>query len=1027
MIPVLPLVPIWGGPYGSATRPVVPNALPANAPLSALQAILRTDGEGQVIWGSLDSQTTNSSTWSFVRYQVSPEQNELASRGLIVDTEMGVLPEDNPNYEWFQGASFGQASLLVAPGPTTFLNLKSSVASPDLFYSFYYQRIEPFLGYRSVFDLDARYSLDYGTRGTGDARIAIQDTNRYVELATLQFAPPLGNRIRRIINNPSLSYAGLYTPTNDPSNAWTSDGFINATPFERVLTTSMSHPLGAGYFAGTLDPYIVPVTGTVSTPPQTGAVYIPTASLVGTNTRFLQELNVGDPIRTEDGRTFSLVAVADQESLTLAVRAATPVSGTIRTIPYADTGSRITESRFKVVSYPAIAGNVDTGLYVSAKANNILYTLSVQVVAGVASIRLLQNGPGSAPLLTTPFAWDDGAFHSYRIRADAAANNVTLSIDDNVVGGVALAAFAVVGATVKDLTFGHDNGSSTAAWETLSHIWDPPATAIRTLGVWLGGDRNDLNNWKVPRTDLAPVPNTDPTAAIYPMDWLSPIEVRIHRDPTFGVSVYRPDLIAAATFPPTWTGTPQFNSEYTDPTLAWINVEEPRIPQQEGEVFGSVAFGSIDPESICFQSWDYVRYRIYQWPDQDYRSPQHQVLNYANQIGSDELFSQTDTETVVVESLDNRTVSLIPTNIYARNIYRVIDGTNLISSSQWSFDPESQTIQLGYDANGFPVTFSSDHAAVTIVFVPGTPVTSTYLATVPFYKTSTLLNEGTPPYVYDQASEIDLFKVAVPVAISFASIANPVVINTSAAHGYAVGTMVQITSNSLVGLNGQWQVLSTPTATSFTVAYDNLTGGIGVGGSVAAYQTGFQGPQNLRSVIPGAIVTDPATGDFIDNTPYDTLDFFSPLPDPAPIPPPPPPPAPPPPWPPQAVYQDVNVYQQTNSGYGNLIAICDDSEAPEFALSGEFLTEYGAPIPQEPFWNQVALLPAGPTSTAGVLRASGGNYVAYQGSPIPPAPLGPWSPGGTLGPAAQFVLAPTKGQNVNQQVFIAINGVPVFP
>jgi len=930
MIPVIPLAPLLSGPFDPAS----PNALPVGAPPSAALATLRTDGEGQVIWGSLDSQTANTSIWSFVRYQISPDQGLLTSRGFIVDTEMDTLPENNPDYEWFRGASFGQSFLTV--GPPSFLNLKSTVASPDLYYSFYYQRVEPFLNNTTIFDLDARFLLDYGTQGTGDARIALQDTVRYVELATLLYADPLGNRIRRIINNPSLSFAGLIVPTD--STAWASSGFILATPYERVLNTRMSHPLGAGYFAGTLDPYITPLTGTISTA-QTSNLYAPTVRMLGTSTRFEQEINPGDFVKTDDGRTFTVSVVSSQERMTFTTAPTTPISdSSLYTTPYADTNSRITEARLKMTTYPAIAGNVDTGAYFSGKANGFLYTVSLQVVGGAPAVRLLQNGPGSASLLTVFYNWNDDDFHSYRVWADASADNLTLSIDDVVVGAVALSAFAATLMT-EDVRFGHANGSSTIAWETLSHIWVPPLSAIRTLGVWLGGDRNNIDNWKLPRTDSTLAPNSSTSAIIYAMDWTSPIEVRVHRDPTFGVSVYRPDLISAAVFPPTWTGTPQFNSEYTDPTLAWINVEETRLPAQEGEVFGSVAFGSIDPQSICYQSWDYVRYRLYQWPDVDTRSPEHHVLNHANQIGSTELFGQTETETLVVESLDNRTVSFIPTDIYAQSVYRVIDGNTLISANYWTFDPQSQTVQLGYDADGFPVTFSSDHAAVTLVFVPGTPVTSTYLASVPLLQTATLLNEGTPPFVLQQAEDI------------------------------------------------------------------------------------------TRSVVAGGIVVDPTTGGFIDNTPYSTLDFTAPFSD---IPPIPPAPAPPPQV--ESIYQDVTVYTITNEAQQNLIAICDDSLAtidfsgeiaPNTVAVGPQFQEYG-PIPHEPPWAQAGLFPAGPTSTTGVLRLSGGpSTVGLQNDGM--GGITVWSTSGTLGPAGLFVLAPTKGQGINQQVFIYQNGVPLFP
>lgn len=976
--------------------------------------ILRTDGEGQVVWGSLDSQTANTSVWSFVRYQISPDQNTLTSRGFIVDTEMGVLPEDNPNYEWFQGASFGQARLYTAAGPVTFLGLKSTVGSPDLYYSFYYQRIEPFLQYQAIFDLDARYLVDYGTQGSGDARIAIQDTTRYIEVATLLYVEPSNYVLRRLISNPYLSFAGLYEPTAQLNGQWTKTGFLTGTPYERVLTTSMINAGARGYYEGTLDAYNTLLTGTVTTP-----TALPTNTLLGTNTKFLQELAAGDFVKTEDGRTFTVTNVAaSQEEINVAPVLSASYTGPLYRTPYPDTNSRITEVKLKVVSTGNPATTPDVGIYFTGKANGRIYTVYLLYVAGVPTVQLRQNGPASAVLLSAAFNWADDNFHYYMVWADAAGDNVSLLLDDTVVGNVPLSNFTA-NATHKDIRFGHNNGTSVASWETISHVWTPPASARRTLGVWLGGERTDIDNWQIPRTDnplgsLPAVPNSEVAGgSIVQMDWTNPIEVRVHRDPTFGVSIYRPDLAN-----PPWYVAGSFNSEYTNPTQAWINVDETRLPMQSGEAFGSVAFGAIDPMSVTHQSWDYVRYRIYQWPDQDFRSPQHHVLNYANQIGSTELFDQTEPETVVVESLDNRTVSLIPTNFYAQSIVRVIDGTTLISATQWTFNPETQTVTLGYDSNGFPVTFSDAHAAITLVFVPGTPVTQTYLESVPWEKTVTLLNEGTPPFVYQQAQNI------------------------------------------------------------------------------------------TRTVVAGAVLFDGPT-EFIDNTPYDTLEFTSPfgvVPDLGTTALPPyylPPPA----VPNTAaqvspVYQTVDVYEVDNGAQQNLIAICDDGPftldfsaetGPNTVIIGPQFNEYAAPHPLDALWEQGGLFPAGPTSTTGLFRLSGGtsifdiigssvsnptiittasNHSFHVGSNVlidghstagvnglwtvvgVPAPnqfaIGynnaaagaggqasvghqndllsmtttMWQVGGTLGPAGRFVLLPSA---IGQQVIVGLNGVPIFP
>lgn len=1010
MLPIIPLVPIWAGPYGTALPK--PNALPATATPSALLATLRTDGGGQVVWGSLDAQTTNTSVWSFVRYQISPDESTLTSRGLIVDTEMGALPEDNPNYEWFQGASFGQARLFSV-GPTSFLGLKSTVGSSDLFYSFYYQRIEPFLQYQSIFDLDARYLVDYGTQGTGDARIAIQDTTRYIEVGTLLYVEPSGRVLRRIISNPSLSYAGLAEPAG---TAWTKTGFLIGTPYERSLTTGMANIGARGYYEGTLDPYNTPLSGTVVS----GAA-LPTNTLAGTGTRFLQEVEIGSFIKTEDARTFTVTNVAaSQEEISVAPALSAAYEGPLWRTPYADTNSRITEVKLKVVSTGDPITAPDTGIYFTGKANGRIYTVALLYLAGVPTVQLQQNGPASAVLLSAAFNWAEGNFHYYMLWADALADNVSLLLDDSLIGNVPLSNFAA-NATYSDLRFGHNNGTSVATWETLSHVWVPPASARRTLGVWLGGDRNDIDNWQIPRIDnpfgaLPAVPNSEANGAdIVQMDWTNAIEVRVHRDPTFGVSVYRPDLAA----PPWYTG-PQFNSEYTDPTKAWINVDETRLPMQVGETFGSVAFGAIDPLSVSHQSWDYVRYRVYQWPDQDFRSPQGHVLNRANQIGSTELFNQTDAETVVVESLDNRTVSLIPTNFYAQSIVRVIDGLNLISATQWTFNPVTQTVTLGVDSNGVPVTFSDTHTPITLVFVPGQPVTQTYLASVPWNKTATLLNEGTPPFVYQQAQAITRTVVAGGILFDPA-------IPTEFIDNTFYDTLEFTSPFSVVpdlGTTAPPPYFLPPPAPPNTAAQVPS-----IYQTVDVYEVDNGAQQNLIAiaddgpfvldfsavVAPNTVIVGPQFNEYQAPAPLNDL------------------------WN-QAALLPAGPTSVAGvlllSGGPSIFAIVSSTAsnptvittaaAHTYQVGSNVLIEGHSTAGVNGLWTVIAV-PAPNQFTIGynngVIGAGGQSSVGHQNNPATQTTT-MWQVGGTLGPAGQFVLAPSA---VGQQVIIGLNGVPVFP
>ena len=70
-----------------------------------------------------------------------------------------------------------------------------------------------------------------------------------------------------------------------------------------------------------------------------------------------------------------------------------------------------------------------------------------------------------------------------------------------------------------------------------------------------------------------------------------------------------------------------------------------------------------------------------------------------------------------------------------------------------------------------------------------------------------------------------------PVATPGISVSNPVVITTVANHGYSIGTYVQISGASVLGVNGYWVVTSTPALDTFTIAYDNSAGAAGGGGT----------------------------------------------------------------------------------------------------------------------------------------------------------------------------------------------------
>ena len=244
------------------------------------------------------------------------------------------------------------------------------------------------------------------------------------------------------------------------------------------------------------------------------------------------------------------------------------------------------------------------------------------------------------------------------------------------------------------------------------------------------GPADSIDGWVLPRSDGTNAPNSSAAATVIPMDWYaaSP-RFQVRLDPTWGATLYRPDL------PLPSTGGP-WSSDATDPSNGFINVEYARLPQSRG-IPGLVAFGGVTPTVLSHQVWENASYRIRTVNSEEFLAPQGMVLNRANVINSGEWLNDTQPEVVVVP-VAGRTVSLVPSHIYASRVYTVVLGSTVLAADAWSFDPDTQVITLASDP---PTGVTS----ATVTFVAAKPVTNTYLCSQPLEQSTTLLNEGTPP------------------------------------------------------------------------------------------------------------------------------------------------------------------------------------------------------------------------------------------------------------------------------------------
>ena len=371
----------------------------------------------------------------------------------------------------------------------------------------------------------------------------------------------------------------------------------------------------------------------------------------------------------------------------------------------------------------------------------------------------------TASIQSIPFA-HIGEFHTYRLVIDPISGNLNFMIDDNLVSTLPLNVFADNSEPCIQLSTEEE-----CLLDFLTVLQRPNATVKRTIGVWKQGDKTHIDSWELPRTDSHFLPNSSSVSLIEEMDWREMMDVRLHRDAGWGVTVYRTDLDPPPYFDGVWA------TETTDPSAGWINVEYDDLPPSESPV-GMISFGT----EVGYSVWRLFRYRMYLTAKEDWRSPQNMVLNKANVLTSDEIHNDITIEMCEVESVSNQIISLIPTDLFAERVYVVRINDTVLPSSMWQFDEQTQTIflkePLGFSDNqpytglvhthdGFLMAgdFHIDgadqqilelrnHFTAHISYAPSRKKrTKTYLKKQNILSSVTMLNEGTPPVPRSQIAD----------------------------------------------------------------------------------------------------------------------------------------------------------------------------------------------------------------------------------------------------------------------------------
>lgn len=655
--------------------------LPNPADTSLLLPSPTNPQEGQVFFGSLSREATNTSTWSFFRYGVVPDVTTLLGAEVSVAAEMAVLPEAEED-GWDKIGDFGD----VTPSGTLLLKKTSEDVSRNLLLG--YARNEPFFASDAKINVTARFRVETGT-GIRDVSLKVEDTLREVHLGTLLYQEGFSGHVyRRLVRVPGRSFNGLQLPEKQTGWAKTSGSTLaNYDIREATLEVTQTDTERGGW---------------------------------------LGSLNSADSLN------------------------------------FIDTGGRVFDARLAVLSYTS-NGTSDTGIWLGGDfGTSTLRHVHIHLRAGgTPGIRVVTGGYGVVQEYN--FDWTDGAEHSYRVIADEEAGVLQVIADDTLlVPTLATALFS--GGSDSDLCIAGQlglNGAgvldttlrSVVAWRSFSIQAIPPVAAKRTLGILVGPDPDDINDWEIPRTDTTTYLNSSATGPVVEeMDWRSYVEVRLWRDPTWGVTLYRPDLAV----PPYYTGAPGPNLDTTEePSAGWINVEYRQIPQAP-LTFGRISWGALFNGGLSQQRWDYLRYRFFRFDTDERATSEHNVLNYYSVVNSGERTTDTGLETAVVETVKVDALSLLPSHVYASYVYKVIDGSAVYTREMWTFNSDTQLLTLIPDEDGNPRTFSGRGVEVTVIYTPGV-TTNTYLLNQPLTSGVTVLNEGTPSYTETQVEEGGVF------------------------------------------------------------------------------------------------------------------------------------------------------------------------------------------------------------------------------------------------------------------------------
>jgi hypothetical protein len=622
-------------------------------------------------FGSLSRPAENSSTWDFIRYQITPTNPYQTAPSSFVSYEATALPDDSTppwNPVGFHGtSSVSSSELIIDSTSATTLTTEEDVGliGGD-FHG--YVRLEPLLSVSSDVVLDVRTRLRTLTHGITPNAVmaAVDDGNRLVQLCFFPDAP-----------SAKFSYGGRSLPGDSTPVPWSTMGTAAVTMAGRYLHISDDSTTdGRIYYVDDTAAYDSPVrvAGTVD---------------------YIYEFRVRVGSYTQDLGGFCGVAAEVFDGVKSIGVVFQEVAGT-RYVTFASGGLQIPppnistptafafdwfDDEFHTIRVVRSAGGGLVSLFINGAFTGSLGYSYFQPPVVMPSFGVYSFGSSTAASTEALSEVDWAYFNVWRAAPPVRkyvgiwkgydpyqltgyhlplkAHGPRALIAGNVLEDF-LANFVAAGVVPGDrliIDVGPDKGvyMITSVLTSTALTVAPITGSGQSVGVsetvivddtletaHFVSSTNRRHNEVKPAVDLGVAETvvvsnlpTPPVTTPFPLvpaevgyripaqtDWAAYHQYRVVRDPGGGVSVFLDN-----------DALPFIRVGYNEIDLPSSSVG---ILKVLGGGIPCIAFGSFDPTNLEQTAWDYVRYGITRSNSERETAPHHQILNQRNVISSPE-------------------------------------------------------------------------------------------------------------------------------------------------------------------------------------------------------------------------------------------------------------------------------------------------------------------------------------------------------------------------------------------------------